>query len=99
MVRITKAKIYFFFINFLIFVISTVIDFCLTKALVTDTNTNVTSLQLDWASKNNCRQRSGRAGRLMSGKVYRMVPQAFYDVSFFFIFIIFSFLQKFFFYF
>lgn len=55
-----------------------VIDFCLTKSLVTDTNTNVSSLQLEWASKNNCRQRSGRAGRLMSGKVYRMVPQSFY---------------------
>lgn len=58
-----------------------VIDFCLTKSLITDTNTNVSSLQLEWASRNNCRQRSGRAGRLMSGKVYRMVPKSFYDNS------------------
>lgn len=58
-----------------------VIDFCLTKSLVTDTNTNVTSLQLEWASKNNCRQRAGRAGRLMNGKVYRLVSKSFYEVS------------------
>uniref|UniRef100_A0A1I8QEN2 Probable ATP-dependent RNA helicase spindle-E n=1 Tax=Stomoxys calcitrans TaxID=35570 RepID=A0A1I8QEN2_STOCA len=55
-----------------------VIDFCLTKVLVTDSSTNFTTLQLNWASKANCRQRSGRAGRVMNGRVYRLVPRAFY---------------------
>lgn len=69
------------------------IDFCLTKLLVTDTSTNFTSLKLEWASRNSCRQRSGRAGRVMNGRVYRLVPKYFFEVSFllvllnFFIFI------------
>lgn len=54
-------------------------DFCLTKALVTDTATNFTTLQLCWASRNNCIQRSGRAGRVMDGRVYRLVPRVFYE--------------------
>ena len=36
-----------------------VIDFCLTKNLTCDFETNYTSLQVDWASKANCRQREG----------------------------------------
>ncbi|KAJ6634101.1 putative ATP-dependent RNA helicase spindle-E, partial [Pseudolycoriella hygida] len=55
-----------------------VIDFCLTKTLVTDTNTNFSSLQLEWCSRSNCRQRAGRTGRTMDGRVYRLVPQLFY---------------------
>ncbi|XP_061390701.1 probable ATP-dependent RNA helicase spindle-E [Musca vetustissima] len=55
-----------------------VIDFCLTKILVTDSATNFTTLQLNWASKANCRQRAGRAGRVMNGRVYRLVPRTFY---------------------
>ncbi|XP_014672536.1 PREDICTED: putative ATP-dependent RNA helicase TDRD9, partial [Priapulus caudatus] len=56
-----------------------VIDFCLTKSLVCDTETNYTSLQLEWASKANCVQRKGRAGRVSSGRVYRMVTRKFYE--------------------
>ncbi|KFM80346.1 putative ATP-dependent RNA helicase TDRD9, partial [Stegodyphus mimosarum] len=56
-----------------------VIDFCLTKNLVTDQYTNYTCLQLEWASKSNCIQRKGRAGRVDIGRVYRMVPRSFYD--------------------
>ncbi|XP_054743401.1 probable ATP-dependent RNA helicase spindle-E [Anastrepha obliqua] len=56
-----------------------VIDFCLTKSLITDTATNFSSLQLHWASRANCRQRAGRAGRVMNGRVYRMVSKNFYD--------------------
>ncbi|XP_073816762.1 probable ATP-dependent RNA helicase spindle-E isoform X2 [Musca autumnalis] len=56
-----------------------VIDFCLTKILVTDSSTNFTTLQLHWASKANCRQRAGRAGRVMNGRVYRLVPRTFYQ--------------------
>ena len=37
-----------------------VIDFCLTKNLVCDFETNYTSLQLHWASKANCKQRKGK---------------------------------------
>ncbi|XP_011209559.2 probable ATP-dependent RNA helicase spindle-E [Bactrocera dorsalis] len=56
-----------------------VIDFCLTKSLITDTATNFSSLQLHWASRANCRQRAGRAGRVMNGRVYRMVSKDFYE--------------------
>ncbi|XP_064600454.1 ATP-dependent RNA helicase TDRD9-like isoform X1 [Liolophura sinensis] len=57
-----------------------VIDFCLTKQLVCDPQTNYTSLILEWASKSNCTQRKGRAGRVSHGRVYRLVPQNFYDM-------------------
>ncbi|GAB1862348.1 Putative ATP-dependent RNA helicase TDRD9 [Camponotus japonicus] len=56
-----------------------VIDFCLTKLLMTDSRSNYQCLQLCWASKSNCQQRAGRAGRLMDGRVYRMVPRSFYE--------------------
>lgn len=56
-----------------------VIDFCLTKSLVSDPDTNYTCLQLEWASKANCIQRKGRAGRVDTGRVYRMVPYEFYE--------------------
>lgn len=56
------------------------IDFCLTKILVTDTSTNFTTLQLHWASRANCRQRAGRAGRVMNGRVYRLLPRHYYEV-------------------
>ncbi|OAD56842.1 putative ATP-dependent RNA helicase spindle-E [Eufriesea mexicana] len=55
-----------------------VIDFCLTKQLIMDPQTNFQCLELRWASKVNCDQRAGRAGRVMDGRVYRLVPQAFY---------------------
>jgi len=58
-----------------------VIDFCLTKRLKIDPVTSYESLELCWASKVNCEQRAGRAGRVMDGRVYRLVPKAFYDVS------------------
>ena len=57
----------------------TVIDFCLTKNLMCDQETNYTSLHLQWASKANCEQRKGRAGRVSHGRVYRMVTRRFYD--------------------
>lgn len=57
----------------------TVIDFCLTKNLCTDTSTNMTTLRLEWASHNNCTQRAGRAGRVMNGRVYRLVSKEFYE--------------------
>ena len=58
-----------------------VIDYCMTKKLVTDSKTNFSSLQLFWASKSSLAQRSGRAGRVMDGRVYRMIYKKNYDVS------------------
>lgn len=55
----------------------------MTKLLVTNPKTNYQCLELCWASKSNCQQRAGRAGRVMNGRVYRMVPKSFYDVSIF----------------
>ena len=58
-----------------------VIDFCLTKTNICDPETNYTSLQLQWASKANCNQRKGRAGRVSNGRVYRLVTNAFWRES------------------
>ncbi|XP_012255284.2 probable ATP-dependent RNA helicase spindle-E [Athalia rosae] len=55
-----------------------VIDFCLTKQLVTDPTTNFQCLELTWASKASCKQRAGRTGRVMDGRVYRLIPEEFY---------------------
>uniref|UniRef100_A0A182RT96 Probable ATP-dependent RNA helicase spindle-E n=1 Tax=Anopheles funestus TaxID=62324 RepID=A0A182RT96_ANOFN len=56
-----------------------VIDFCLHRLLVADTLNNFTTLRTQWASRNNCIQRAGRAGRVMNGRVYRLVNKFFYD--------------------
>ncbi|XP_062974563.1 ATP-dependent RNA helicase TDRD9 [Elgaria multicarinata webbii] len=55
-----------------------VIDFCLTKTLVCDESTNYQSLRLCWASKNNCNQRRGRAGRVSKGCCYRLLYKNFW---------------------
>ncbi|KAE8586841.1 hypothetical protein XENTR_v10021777 [Xenopus tropicalis] len=55
-----------------------VIDFCLTKTLVCDEETNYQSLRLSWASKTNCDQRKGRAGRVSKGYCYRFVQKDFW---------------------
>lgn len=49
--------------------------------MFTDSQTNVTSLKLSWATKANLSQRAGRAGRVMDGKVYRMIYKEDFDVS------------------
>ncbi|KAK7505535.1 hypothetical protein BaRGS_00003280 [Batillaria attramentaria] len=56
-----------------------VIDFCLTKNLVCDRDTNYTHLQVEWASHSNCTQRKGRAGRVSQGRAYFMVTRDFYE--------------------
>ncbi|XP_004603827.1 ATP-dependent RNA helicase TDRD9 [Sorex araneus] len=56
-----------------------VIDFCLTRTLVCDEDTNYQSLRLSWASKTNCNQRKGRAGRVSKGYCYRLVHRDFWD--------------------
>uniref|UniRef100_A0A1A9WJJ3 Probable ATP-dependent RNA helicase spindle-E n=1 Tax=Glossina brevipalpis TaxID=37001 RepID=A0A1A9WJJ3_9MUSC len=48
------------------------------KSLFTDSSSNFTSLQMHWASHANCRQRAGRAGRVMNGRVYRLVQRYYY---------------------
>ncbi|XP_069049211.1 ATP-dependent RNA helicase TDRD9 isoform X2 [Lepisosteus oculatus] len=55
-----------------------VIDFCLVKHLVCDKETNFQSLRLTWASKTNCNQRRGRAGRVSKGFCYRLVTREFW---------------------
>ncbi|XP_077411546.1 ATP-dependent RNA helicase TDRD9 [Vanacampus margaritifer] len=55
-----------------------VIDFCLARQLVCDKETNYQSLRLTWASKTNCNQRRGRAGRVSKGYCYRLVSKAFW---------------------
>ncbi|KAL1485276.1 hypothetical protein MTO96_047366, partial [Rhipicephalus appendiculatus] len=56
-----------------------VVDFCLTKCLVCDPDTKYSCLKMEWASKANCKQRQGRAGRVSEGRLYRMVPEGFYQ--------------------
>ncbi|CAB3245863.1 unnamed protein product [Arctia plantaginis] len=56
-----------------------VIDYCLMKILVADPETNFSSLRLAWATKTNCEQRAGRAGRVRDGRVYRLVTDKFYE--------------------
>uniref|UniRef100_A0A3B5A8K9 RNA helicase n=1 Tax=Stegastes partitus TaxID=144197 RepID=A0A3B5A8K9_9TELE len=55
-----------------------VIDFCLVRHLVCDQDTNYQSLRLTWASKTNCNQRRGRAGRVSKGYCYRLVTKEFW---------------------
>ncbi|XP_040528296.1 ATP-dependent RNA helicase TDRD9 isoform X1 [Gallus gallus] len=55
-----------------------VIDFCLTRTLFCDEETNYQSLRLCWASKTNCYQRRGRAGRVSNGYCYRLVHKDFW---------------------
>ncbi|KAM6130875.1 LOW QUALITY PROTEIN: ATP-dependent RNA helicase TDRD9 [Pterocles gutturalis] len=55
-----------------------VIDFCLIRTLVCDQVTNYQSLRLCWASKTNCNQRKGRAGRVSKGYCYRLVHKQFW---------------------
>nr|XP_016846157.1 PREDICTED: putative ATP-dependent RNA helicase TDRD9 isoform X2 [Anolis carolinensis] len=55
-----------------------VIDFCLTRTLVCDEDTNYQSLRLCWASKSSCNQRKGRAGRVSKGYCYRLVYKDFW---------------------
>lgn len=59
--------------------VSYVIDFCMTKKLISDPATNYSSLQLQWASKSSCEQRKGRAGRVKAGRVFRLVFKDFYE--------------------
>ncbi|XP_028294843.1 ATP-dependent RNA helicase TDRD9 [Gouania willdenowi] len=55
-----------------------VIDFCLARHLVCDRDTHYQSLHLTWASKTNCNQRRGRAGRVSKGYCYRLITKDFW---------------------
>ena len=56
-----------------------VIDFCLTKNMVADPETDYPRLVLQWASQSQMIQRKGRAGRVgtKGGRVYRLIPEDF----------------------
>lgn len=56
----------------------TVIDFCLTRTLINNPANNFPTLQLAWASRDNCEQRAGRTGRVMTGYCFRLVSRHFY---------------------
>ncbi|XP_026888009.2 ATP-dependent RNA helicase TDRD9 isoform X1 [Electrophorus electricus] len=58
-----------------------VIDFCLARHLVCDKETNYQCLRLTWASKTNCNQRKGRAGRVSKGFCYRLVTRDFWKTE------------------
>ena len=58
-----------------------VIDFCLTKNLVMDIETHIPVLRMEWASRSNCKQRAGRAGRCSEGRVYRLVQDKFFNTQ------------------
>lgn len=56
-----------------------VIDFCLTKHLKSCKGSQMSTYLLAWASKNNCKQRAGRTGRVTKGTVFRLVFKKFYE--------------------
>ncbi|KAJ3612891.1 hypothetical protein NHX12_019148 [Muraenolepis orangiensis] len=56
-----------------------VIDFCLARYLACDRETNYQSLRVTWASKTNCNQRKGRAGRVSKGFCYRLITKEFWE--------------------
>lgn len=47
-----------------------VIDFCLTKNLISDPDTNYTSLHVEWASKANCIQRKGMCALISNSYIF-----------------------------
>lgn len=53
----------------------------MTKIMTVDPMTKYMSLKLEWASHVNCDQRAGRVGRIGNGRIYRLVPRNFYQVS------------------
>lgn len=83
--RSTSNYYYSLFIHlfncFLSVIWISVIDFCLTKQMVVDPDTQYESLRLQWASQNSCIQRAGRVGRVSDGRVYRLVPRDFFEVT------------------
>ena len=56
-----------------------VVDCCLTKITVFDNEADCEHLITIPASKANCVQRAGRAGRVRPGKCYRLCTQEFYE--------------------
>lgn len=56
-----------------------VIDFCLSKEFKFDTKTQTQRLDLVWACKASCRQRTGRTGRVSDGICFRMVSKDYFN--------------------
>lgn len=78
---IVYGKFRFYYVSISYFSLILVVDFCLTKQMVVDSQTQYEGLKLQWASRNNCIQRAGRVGRVCDGRVYRFVPRDFYQVT------------------
>ena len=56
-----------------------VIDFCLSKEFKFNSKTQSQRLDLTWASKASCSQRTGRTGRVCDGMSFRMVTYDFFN--------------------
>ena len=54
------------------------IDFCLVKQMMCDWHTKYCCLETVWASRASLEQRKGRAGRVSSGRCYRLITGDFY---------------------
>ncbi|CAK4644545.1 unnamed protein product [Aphanomyces euteiches] len=59
--------------------VTVVIDTGRVKQMRHDIKTQTSSLKEVWIAKANADQRAGRAGRVQSGKCYRLYPQELYD--------------------
>jgi len=57
-----------------------VIDFCLTKYTTKHDTAKLTRLVQNWASKEMCEQRSGRAGRTKDGMCFRIIDKKFWEL-------------------
>ena len=55
-----------------------VVDFCLSKEQVCDPSSGMTSLRCTWAPRSSLEQRKGRAGRVATGKCYRLISEPFF---------------------
>jgi hypothetical protein len=61
-----------------------IIDFCLTKYLQNDSSRNMTSLELNWTSKNSCNQRAGKQIDIIPvkrGSVISFLSELFQDAQ------------------
>ncbi|XP_070500166.1 probable ATP-dependent RNA helicase spindle-E [Chironomus tepperi] len=56
-----------------------VIDFCLTKNIVKE-NSSMSSLKMEYTSKNSLIQRAGRTGRTCDGVCYRLIHKRYFNM-------------------
>ena len=59
--------------------ITVVINLCLSRREVCNPVTSYVKMATFWASKSECLQRAGRAGRVAKGVAFHLVPRAFFN--------------------